>query len=55
VPVYFLEAKQGYTVRKKKEDKWILKVLISTGKKFKNKKEVPVWYTGIYRPISRTG
>jgi hypothetical protein len=26
-------------------------VLISAGMKFR-KKEVPVWYTGIYRPIS---
>jgi hypothetical protein len=23
--------------------------------KFRNKKEVPVWYTGIYRPILNAG
>jgi hypothetical protein len=30
-------------------------IFISTGIKFRNKKEVPVWYTGIYQPISNTG
>jgi hypothetical protein len=36
MPVYFLKAKQRYTVGKWKQ------------------KEVPVWYTDIYRPVSST-
>jgi hypothetical protein len=38
VPVYFLKAKQGYTVRKlKKKGKWIWYIMISAGMKFRNK------------------
>jgi hypothetical protein len=36
------------------KDKWVKYILLSAGMKFKNKK-VPVWYTGIYWPISVTG
>jgi hypothetical protein len=36
------------------KDKWVKYILVSGGMKFKNKK-VPVWHTGIYRPISGTG
>jgi hypothetical protein len=35
LPVYYLKAKQGYTVRKTEKDKWIC--YISAGMKFRNK------------------
>jgi hypothetical protein len=38
MPVYFLKAKQEYTVRKWKKDKWIVYILISGGTKFRGKK-----------------
>jgi hypothetical protein len=34
VPVHFLKAKQGRTVRKMEEDEWIEYMLISAGMKF---------------------
>jgi hypothetical protein len=55
VPVYFLKAKQGYTDRKKLKGR--LYVSIHIGKcryQIKKQKEVSVWCTGIYRPISST-
>jgi hypothetical protein len=39
VPVCFLKVKQGYTIRKMEEDKWIYYVFISAGMKFSNKKK----------------
>jgi hypothetical protein len=39
VLIYFLKAKQGYTVRKMEKDKWVLYILISAGMKFRNKKK----------------
>jgi hypothetical protein len=49
VPVYFLTAKQGYTVRK------MVVVYIDFCRcEIQEEKEIPVWYTGIYRPISST-
>jgi hypothetical protein len=57
-PVHFLKAKQGYTVRKKAEDKWTLYILISAGMKFRNKHKfrygIPA-HTGTYRLISGNG
>jgi hypothetical protein len=42
VPVYFLKAKQGYTVRKMETDKWTYCIMISEHIKFSNKKKF--WY-----------
>jgi hypothetical protein len=55
VPVYFLKAKQGYTDRNKLKGR--MDVSIRIGKcryQIQKQKEVPVWCTGIYRPISST-
>jgi hypothetical protein len=49
VSVYFLKEKQCYTVRKKKEDKWIVYIIRSAGMEFR--KRVPVWYTVKYSPF----
>jgi hypothetical protein len=49
VPVYFLKAKQGYTVRKKNEKKKQMNI-VHIGKcryEILEQKEVPVWHTGI--------
>jgi hypothetical protein len=53
VPVYFSEVKQGYTVRKMGKRQTDASIFVSAGIKL-GKKEVPVWYTGMYRPISST-
>jgi hypothetical protein len=37
VPLCFLKAKQGYTVRKMEADKWIWYTLVSTGMNFRSK------------------
>jgi hypothetical protein len=36
---YSLKAKQGYTFRKRKEDKWICYILTNDGMKFRNEKK----------------
>jgi hypothetical protein len=46
VPVYFLKAEQGYTVRKRVKYKYIL-YIDTCQYEIKEQKEVPVWYTGI--------
>jgi hypothetical protein len=37
VSVYFLKAKQVYTVRKMEKDKWIYYIFVSAGMEFGNK------------------
>jgi hypothetical protein len=39
VLVYFLKAKQGYSVRGIERDKWIDYILVSAGMKFRKKKK----------------
>jgi hypothetical protein len=36
------------------KDKWIQYLLVSGSYEIREQKEVLVWYTGIYRPISST-
>jgi hypothetical protein len=54
VPVKFLKAEQGYTVRKTEQDKSMWYILISAGKKFGNKNKfcygIPA-YTGPFRAM----
>jgi hypothetical protein len=53
VPIYVLKAKHVYSVREIKN----INRLVYIDKcqyEIQEQKEVPVWYTGIYRPISRT-
>jgi hypothetical protein len=57
VPVYFLKAKQGYTVREMEKDIYVRpysSMLISSGTKFRNKKKfqygMPA-YTGPFRAL----
>jgi hypothetical protein len=56
VPVYFLKAKQRYTVRKKEKIyvKFQISVCCRCRYEIQEQKEVPVWCTGLYRPISST-
>jgi hypothetical protein len=53
VPVYFLKAKQGYTVREIK--KITIAYIVNCRYEIQQQKEIPVCYSGIYRPISNTG
>jgi hypothetical protein len=51
VAVYFLKAKQGYTVRKVEKGKWIQYIMISAGLKLRDKRSSCM----VYRRISSTG
>jgi hypothetical protein len=56
VQAYFLKSKQGYTVRKMKNCKWTKYILISAGKKSRNKMkfryDIPA-YTGPIRELPK--
>jgi hypothetical protein len=54
VPVCNLVVKQGYTVRKMKKDVMDILCIYKCRYEIQDQKEVPVWYTGICRPISST-
>jgi hypothetical protein len=52
--IYFLKAKQRYTVRKMEKDKWMYYILISAGMKFKNTKKFQCGiqaYTGPFQAL----
>jgi hypothetical protein len=54
VPVHLLKRNKYTRQKNEKKDEYIyiyIYILISAGMKTR-KKGVPVWYTGIYRPIS---
>jgi hypothetical protein len=55
--MYFFKAKQKYTIRKMKKDKWLWCILKSAGMKFRNKKKfgygIPA-YTGPFQALIAT-
>jgi len=54
VLTYFLEEKQGYTVRKTKKKQMGIVYIERCRYEIQEQKWVPVWHTGTYRPISST-